>query len=186
VDAGFTARITEALTIGAALTDLGSIRWTADVRETIAETTLVVDEPLREEQRRAIEDVLQGETVEGGEFTTALPTRARLGIALELHRLVALPGELLVCADYEQGLRSTAHSTVIPRGAVGLEFRPVHWLPLRTGLSIGGTDNVNLALGIGVDFDAFELAVASENATWVLQSGSFSYWSMAAGMTLRL
>lgn len=185
VDAGFTMQAGSALTLGVAVMDLGSIRWTGSVRETVADTVLVVDEPLREDQRRAIEQVLEGRTQEGGSFSTPLPGRIRLGAAMRVDQLIGMPGELLVCADLEQGFRAGAAGTLTPRAALGAEYRPVHWLPLRTGVSAGGTDGVNLGLGFGVDLDTVELAVASENATWILQSGEFSWWSLAAGLTLR-
>jgi hypothetical protein len=60
------------------------------------------------------------------------------------------------------------------------------WLPLRTGVSFGGTDRMNLALGFGISLPVFDFEVASENVTWLVAPNTFSHGSVAIGTRFRL
>ena len=186
VDLGLAGEITEQLSFGVGVTDIGTMRWSRGLLESYADTSMVVDDPLLQSQRDAVEQVVKGRKRDGGGFSTSLPTTLRLGLSLDLGNLLGGVGEgLLVAADYHQGVASGVRSTKTPRGSLGVEFRPVRWLPLRTGVSVGGTDAVNLAMGFGVELTHFDFAVASENVTWLVQPGSFSYGSVAVGTRLR-
>jgi hypothetical protein len=189
VDVGVAGSINDFLSFGTAVTNIGSMSWTKDTEEQFADSTVVVDDALNEQQRRGIEEAVRGKKRAAGLFTTPLAATFRLGLAVELHRvpnLESLPGELVVALDYNQGLHTAPGSTVTPRISLGTEYKPVIWLPLRTGISFGGTDQVNLALGFGLQFSMFTFDVASENVTWLFAPKSFSYGSVAAGMRFRI
>lgn len=186
VDLGLAGEFTEQISFGVSMTDIGTMSWSRGLQEAYADTSIVVDDPLREDQRDAIEQVVKGKKREGGEFTTQLPTALRVGVAVELGTLLGGVGEgLLVAAEYHQGIVPGVRSILTPRGSLGVEYRPLQWLPLRTGVSVGGTDGLNLAMGFGVELGGFDFAVASENVTWLVQPGSFSYGSVAVGTRLR-
>ncbi len=187
-DLGFAGELNDMLSFGISVTDIGRVHWKEGITESYADTVLVIDDPLREDQRTAIESVLKGRKREGEEFSSSLPTTLRLGIALAAHEisfLRGMPGELLLAVDYNQGLVVTARSTTRPRGSFGVEYKPVPWLPLRTGVSIGGTDNANVAMGFGVMLGFFELEAATENVSWLFEPQSFSYGSAAIGARVR-
>ena len=167
---------------------MGSLRWTKNAEEKYADTTLVIDDPLNEEQRAAVERAVKGRSRETGAFSTSLPTTVRFGVALEIHKLPEMedmPGELLVELDYNQSIKETAYSTKTPRVSLGVEYKPIPWLPLRSGVSFGGTDHMNLALGFGVNLGVFDFELASENVTWLLVPKSFSQGSVAIGTRFR-
>lgn len=177
----------EFLSYGVSVTDIGFIRWTRGTEEKSADTTIVVDDPLSEAQRSMVEDVVKGRSRSAGSFTTSLPTTLRLGFALDVKRMPemnSLPGQLLLELDYNQALVETPFSTTTPRVSFGAEYKPMSWLPLRTGVSFGGTDRVNVALGFGVQLAMFEFEFASENVTWLFAPQSFSHGSLAGGMRL--
>jgi hypothetical protein len=187
-DLGFAGELNDMLSFGISVTDIGRVHWKEGITESYADTVLVIDDPLREDQRTAIESVLKGRKREGEDFSSSLPTTLRLGIALAAHEisfLRGMPGELLLAVDYNQGLVVTARSTTRPRGSFGVEYKPVPWLPLRTGVSIGGTDNANVAMGFGVMLGFFELEAATENVSWLFEPQSFSYGSAAIGARVR-
>ena len=187
-DLGIAGAFNDYLSFGISVTDIGTIRWTKDARETYADTTIVVDDPLQGQQRDAIEDIVKGRKRSVGSFRTSLPTAFRLGFALAVHKLPALremPGELLVGLDYNQGFQETASTTTNPRVSLGVEYKPLPWLPLRSGVSFGGTDHVNLALGFGINAGIVDFELASENVTWLFVPKSFSHASIALGFRLR-
>jgi hypothetical protein len=112
-----------------------------------------------------------------------------LGVAIEVNKLPdmdALPGELLLEINYNQALVETPFSTKTPRVSLGAEYKPLQWLPLRSGVSFGGTDHMNLALGFGICLSVFEFELASENVTWLFAPKSFSRGSVAIGTRFRL
>jgi len=188
LDLGVSGAFNDFLSFGLSVTDMGSVRWKTGAEQTFAETTLVVDDPLRGDQRDAIENALKGKKRLAAPFTTSLPTMLRFGLALEVHKLnkgEGFPGELLLALDYNQGLRVTPGLTRDPRVSLGIEYKPIPWLPLRTGASFGGTDELNLALGFGIELSAFTFALSSENVTWLFIPNSFSYGSFAVGTQLR-
>jgi hypothetical protein len=187
VDLGIAGEVSGGIQVGLSVTDIGRMRWSGDVVDSFADTTLIVDDPLLSDQRDAIEEVVRGRRREGRAFATPLPTAVHCGVAVDIGTMLGGVGAgLLVAADYHQGIVRGVRSTRTPRASLGVEFRPLEWLPLRSGVSFGGTDGVNLAMGIGVELGGFDFAVASENVTWLLQPGNFSYGSVAVGTRLRL
>ena len=135
------------------VTDIGSVRWSANVEEVRSFGVLEVTDPLNEAQRDSIEQAVSGETVPGEAFTTSLPTTFRLGAAIELHKvalLQALPvGRVDVRVRLQSRTRGRCGSRDVRRFSLGLEFRPWSFFPLRTGASFGGADHFNFALGFG-------------------------------------
>lgn len=61
--------------------------------------------------------------------------------------------------DYNQGFDDTPGSIAKPRFSIGVEYSPLAWLPLRSGVSSGGTDRVNIAFGVGVIVGGFEFKI---------------------------
>jgi hypothetical protein len=110
-----------------------------------------------------------------------------MGVALAVNKL---PGcdtmnDLLIGLDLNQGLRETSNSTKTSRISLGVEYLAVGWLPVRSGVSFGGTDHFNVAFGIGLHIGMFDLDLASENVTWLFTPKSFSHGSAALGMQFR-
>jgi hypothetical protein len=186
LDLGVVGEVAEFVYVGLSMTDIGRMRWSENIVESYADTTLVVDDPLLGDQRDAIERVVKGERREGRPFDTPLPTALRMGVSVDLGRMIESFGQgLLVAADYHQGIAPGVRSIQTPRASLGVEYRPMAWLPLRTGISFGGTDGTNVAMGFGVELGGFDFSLASENVTWLFQPGSFSYGSVAVGTRLR-
>jgi hypothetical protein len=187
-DLGAGGELNPFLSFGVSVTDIGSITWNKDTEEKYADTTIVVDDPLSEQQRSMVENVVKGKSRDVGQFSTSRPTTLRLGFAIQVNKLPdmdALPGELLLEINYNQGLVETPFSTKIPRVSLGAEYKLLPWLPLRSGVSFGGVDNMNVALGFGISLSVFEFELASENVTWLFVPHSFSQGSVAIGARFR-
>jgi hypothetical protein len=187
-DLGVSSRPTDYLTVGISLTDIGSMQWSQNAEQARAETTIVVDDPLDEQRRQAIEDAVRGEKGPTEPFEVSLPTTLRLGVMIAVEKLVdvgILSNGLAVCIDYNQGLHSEG-ITEPARVSMGLEYSPLRWFPLRAGVSLGGIDHFNTALGCGLHLGSFELDLASDNLGWLFSPSTFSGGSLSAGMRLRL
>jgi hypothetical protein len=190
VDLGLSAEVSDAIRAGLSVTDIGTIEWRRDIDEFSSVSSIHFDDPLSKSQRDSIEDAIHGESREGKAFSTSLPTILRLGFAVEVHKLdlfrPLILGELTVGFDYHQGFSTVPGATTRPRFSTGLEYRPLAFLPIRAGLSIGGYTSTHFALGFGVHMGVFNLDVASENLGWLFSPDSFSHGTVAVGMSVRL
>jgi len=190
VDLGVASEIFDYLRVGLAVTDIGSVEWTRGVEEMYALASIRMDDPLNEAQRDSIEEAVHGETRPGENFSSELPTTFRVGVAVELHRVPALKsifwGEWTLACDYNLGLVEGAGAAQVGRFSTGLEFRPWSFLPLRTGISVGGTDDFTFALGFGLHFGVFDFDIASEHLNFLLEEDALAHGSVAMGMRIRL
>jgi hypothetical protein len=59
------------------------------------------------------------------------------------------------------------------------------FLPIRSGISFGGTDRMNYAFGFGLNFGFFDLDVATENMELLWSPDDFSHASIAVGTRFR-
>ncbi len=86
--------------------------------------------------------------------------------------------DVLVTAEYEQGLNNRLEGTTAPRIALGIEYTTVNVMPLRGGISLGGKMKTSLALGIGLNLKYWILDIA------YLNHGSLFPNSSSKGTTL--
>lgn len=189
IDLGVSTHITDFLYAGLSLTDFGTMQWTRNAIQNSVDTTIVVDDPIGTGQWDAVEKTLRGNKHPVASFYSTLPTQLHAGAAIQIDRLPGnefFPGQLLVELDYTQGFQNTPASTTTPRFSLGVEYHPLGWLPIRTGVSVGGTDVFNVAFGFGLHFGGFDFDLATENATLLFAPRSFSYASLALGMKVRI
>ncbi len=65
LDLGVAGELTDFLRFGIGVTDIGSMTWDANVRQTIATGAIHLDNPLDPAQRDSVDNVLKGTTQEG-------------------------------------------------------------------------------------------------------------------------
>jgi hypothetical protein len=188
LDLGMAGNVTDFLRVGVAMTDIGSISWTRNTEEVSSDSTITVSDPLDPDQTDGIQNAVHGESRPGPGFTTPLPTMLRVGAVVDLKKVPFLSafviGEMMVAADYNQGLADAAGSPREPRVSVGMEWSPLPFLPLRTGVSFFGADRYNWALGFGFHLGVFDIDLASENVSWLFATKGTSVGSAAVGMRL--
>ena len=189
LDIGARGGITDYMTVGLAVTDIGAIHWGRNVIVARTDSSFTIDDPLNADQRNAVERASRGTNGPGSPFTTSLPTTLRMGVAVEMTKLPffkkMLFGEMTLAADYNQGFDDVPGSTTRGRVSLGAEYRPFTFLPLRAGVAFGGEDRFNLAFGLGFHSSVFDLDLASENLNWIFNTDSFSYVSLALGMKIK-
>lgn len=109
-----------------------------------------------------VEDVDTTITIKGKSFSTDLPMNLHIGAHYQLLE------KLTLMAQYKQGLNEAFGNVFTPQIGVAAEYRPLVWLPLRSGMTIGGINDFLFGLGAGVDVAIFEfnLAFAMREAIW--------------------
>ncbi len=186
-DLGAAAEV-QGIGIHLALTNLGSIRWRQNIVETFGSYNLSIDDPFTQANQDTIETAVRGRNRPGGDFSTPLPATLRLGVAAsgkKIPWLNSVPGEIEVAFDYTQGLNNSLGNTTRPRFSLGTEYRIIPFLPLRTGISLGGGDKFRWAAGFGLDFYAISLDVATENLGMLFFPNDLTMLSLAAGLKIR-
>jgi hypothetical protein len=190
VDVGLSAELTDFLTAAISVTDIGSLRWDANVKEMVGGGRMHLDDPTNSAQRDSLEGAVTGSTRSGNAFTVGLPTTLRMGVQVELEHLPwvkkFLFGEMTAALEYRQGFSDFPGAGRVGRLSMGLEYRPLRFIPIRTGVAFGGEDHFNFALGFGLKFWVVELDVASDNIGWLFSHDSFSRGSLGIGLTLKM
>lgn len=178
-DLGGSAKVLDLVKVGYSVTDIGWISWTKNAISTYGDTTFsfggyspaLTGVPGAKSNLDSLNSGLKNffknrDSVSSG-FTTALPTRINIGASMYLGDLLpAIPGQLLVAIDYHQGLNNSLGNSTVPEFDLGAEWKPVGFLPIRTGLGFGGAYGFRWALGFGIDlpFWDIDLGVGTFNA----------------------
>jgi len=98
-----------------------------------------------------------------GSFRTSLPVLMHMGVAYQLKE------NLLLSLDLEQAFANRMGYSDQARMAVGTEYRPLGFLPLRAGLSFGGKwggYSVGLGFGLHSYVVEFDFAYLMQHALW--------------------
>jgi len=110
-----------------------------------------------------------------GSFRTMLPLILRVGGTYRWRR-VALNAEL------EQALTRALGYNLVPRLALGFEFRPIGMFPIRAGLSMGGRLGLVGGFGLGLDLKALVWDISISNTG--LTPGGFRGLGVATGLKI--
>ncbi len=188
LDVGLSGGVTEYLTFGVSLTNIGSIQWSAQVAERSVDSVMTIVEP---DVFKSVFTMFKSsaDAHAGRSFSSSLPGMVRIGIATHVDKLSGpgvFPGELLFGLEYAQSVGRRSVLSDEPRFSFGLEYKPVRWLPLRTGVSLGGRSGSHIALGFGFSFRAFDFDVATEDLLWLFEGSQYSTGSVGLGMRVRV
>lgn len=188
-DIGFSGNISEILTVGVAVTDIGKIRWNSNTFEHSGYAEFSIDDPkTAQEQLDSLGKIFENTNKKISSFKSSLPTVLRIGLGYKLDKAPFInnfPGEMTIAFDYNQGFNNAAGNTKIPRFSLGLEYKPWKWLPIRTGISIGGYQGFNWAMGTGLIFSFMDLEFATENLEALIFPNSADGISLGLGIKLK-
>ncbi|WP_028980077.1 DUF5723 family protein [Sporocytophaga myxococcoides] len=161
-DFGADVVINEKITIGAAITNIGSINYTGNVY-TIKDTTLA---SMASEGSNNYNIFSQAPNIlaksgtlkwEGQKNIKAkLPTMFRLGASIRLIEIVNVGFDFIMPTNKEAG------NFEKPYIGVGGDIKPIRWIRLSTGINTGGNyiSRANVPFGLTI--------VVGENGTWEL------------------
>jgi hypothetical protein len=159
------------LTAAASITDIGSIQWNGDVEVSEFDSLTSTNDPGVFRSIHAITGIVGAERKPGDPFVSSLAGVMRLGVACHVDKIdggLDFPGGLLVAAEYVQAVNTSSFLARSSRLSLGIEYKPVHWLPIRTGFSYGGSQSTHLAFGFGISSRHFDLDLATEDLLWLV------------------
>lgn len=187
VDIGISGGVDDYFSFGISLTDVGWVKWTRDAEELSSDTVTTAKNPDVFKNIRSLKNSVGGGDWKRQGFTSFLPSMLRCGISVQVDKVTRqFPGEMLVAAEFLQGVGADSPLSEQPRLSLGLEYRPIHWLPIRTGVSLGGSTSTQLAFGLGFNFRWLDFDLGTEDVLWLLNRKNSSTGSAGIGMRFRV
>lgn len=170
------------------VTNIGSISWDTNIIETTGKSEIKIEDPFSEEISDSLESSFKGKNVKGRDFSSSLPTTLRIGAAVlssEVGFLSSIPGHLTASFQYSQGLNESMGNITAPRFSTGIEYKPIKFLPIRTGLSISSEEGIRWGFGFGIDLHYWQINISSENFSAIFSPSNLDVVSIAIGSRLR-
>ena len=128
----------------------GSIYWKQNTEtHMIIERDSVLFDDLFDEDAEDT-SISEDTTYARGAFSTRLPVKMRLGASYQWTK------ELVLTMDWHQGFDSYFGNTSTPQVGIGAEYFALSWLPLRMGMSVGGSHGFLFGIGFGLHAANFQ------------------------------
>ena len=170
LDIAGSIEFTKGVTVGLAFTDIGSIKWTGNTRKREMEGVIRIDSNTTLEDIRSYFDSVNVITTDENEFRSQAPTTMRCGFAFRIDKMVGkFPGRMTAALDIDQDISVNESRDLIPRFALGLEWKPGNYWPVfLTGISYDRYGQRRMALGLGYELKFLEIYFSTaEVAPWL-------------------
>jgi long-subunit fatty acid transport protein len=167
-DLGAAGKVKDDWTVSMVLKNMFTgIKWSQNLEEN--RTTFVVDS-INLDNFGELDSVVSTTTYSIEEFTTRVPLVFHFGIAYDLK------DNLKLALDVEQAFENKLGYSDKAQLAIGVEYKPTRFVPLRMGMSFGGKWRYLLGLGLGIHVGFFnlDLAYAMHQAMWPTVSTGYS------------
>ena len=161
-DIGVNAEFDDVWSIAASVTDIGSIRWDNITVEYESNSNFFVDDFTEEVSIDSLTDVLRGDGRYVSSFSTQLATALHIGVGCDFGKLLDYePNVVNVVFEYHQGFNNMPSNSTNARFALGLEWKALDILPIRSGFSFGGIHAFNWSFGLGLNLGIMEMNFAT-------------------------
>jgi hypothetical protein len=187
-DFGLSAEVSQALRVGMSITDIGSIKWNKNSKAIRGIGDFTITDPIREQD--VVTNAFKGRSYDTTSFTTNLPTALHFGAALQVDKSNLFKnffGKLLVAADLHVGFNNEPGNSKTPRFGLGMEYYPIGFLPLRTGVLFGGRERFAWGAGLGFHvFNVLDIDFATSSIAILTNPDSFRNGSFTFGLRWRI
>lgn len=175
-DLGFAAETNYGLTIGFAIADIGTVRWTENAAKHRIYGDAFVDDITDNDKLDSLIDLFDSKSSAVDHYETKLPMTIRIGAALEISRIFkSIPGYMLLTAGFNQGLVDEPLTTLTPRVSIGGLWKPISFLPyVSTGFTYDQTGAVRWSGGIGYEVGFFHIGMATYDLTSLISGAKES------------
>ncbi|WP_216680211.1 DUF5723 family protein [Hymenobacter siberiensis] len=182
-DAGLSAEIGKIFRFGASVTDMGSMTWTANVLEAsdqklqqTASTGVQTYNVFKEISAQFDTDKQNLFTyTTAKERTAALPAKLRLGGGVRLNKFFEAG------LDVTAPLNKVAGNLTTTFVGLGLDYKPLSWLKLSSGVTSGAGYGKSLPLGLTLVSPVWEAGISTRDVLGLLSEDS-PYSSVAFGV----
>ena len=173
-DLGMTMQIGEMFKVAAAVTEFGKITW--DYNTFINYDTnsfnyndfyLNSSDPTYNRFVNDLEGLDTRDT--SSSYTTDMPTKYRAGIMFQPD------SQLMIEFDWLKGDNNLPGNTTSSIFSLGAEYYPISFLPLRSGVSLGGPEDWTASVGTGVRFKNVVIDLAAYGINNMIASKRLSF-----------
>jgi Family of unknown function (DUF5723) len=172
-DLGIAMQIGNEWKLAASVSDLGKITW--DYNTIINDDTNYFayydfDITGTDPTYNAMVDDLGGYHTQDSttHFTSEMPTKFRAGLMFQPS------GRFLIEFNWSKGLNNLPGNTDMHVFALGSEYFPLPYLPVRAGVSVGGPGAFYVSLGMGVKFERMTIDIGTHGINQLIQDKRFS------------
>lgn len=188
-DVGVSGLVYSSVRVGLSVTDIGSIKWDKRTKAVIGSANLNIEGIAEKSAQDSLSNAFKGKTIDTTGFEFDLPTAFHAGIAVQMDDVFEdLPFRWMVAADMHLGFNEVAGNTKLAQFSIGTELDPLAgWLPLRTGIMIGGRERFAWSMGFGIHLaNTFDLDFATQSIAIITNPETFRTGSFTMGMRLRI
>ncbi|MFD2721553.1 DUF5723 family protein [Hymenobacter monticola] len=181
-DFGLAVEVGKGLRLGASVTDIGNMTWTGNVvtatdqrlqqLQSQGATTYDIFSSLADQFDTDKQTLFTYEAAK--ERKAALPGKFRFGAGMRVSSLVE------VGVDVTTPLNKVAGNLTSSFVGLGVDFKPVNWIRLSSGVSGGAGYGASLPLGLTFVTPVWEAGFSSRDVTGYFSDKS-PYYSIAAG-----
>ena len=186
-DVGISFKLADIVLCGISVTDIGSMTWDKQTKAIIGSGKFSISGNIAT-VADSVSNVFKGKSVDTTGFKTDLPTALHIGTFVQIDQVIDLPFRWGVAADLHLGFNEAPGNSKTPLIGLGTELDFLAgWLPLRTGILLGGRERFAWSAGLGIHiFNSFDLDFATESVTILTNPESFRNGSFTMGMRLRI
>jgi hypothetical protein len=182
-DLGFSYISDDVIFLGLSVQDLGYIIWKKNVYEVKVDTSGIIKNITDENEYKPFEDLIKNHKSQLSRKSVMLPISIHAGIAVNLHQTYFLSEyklfPILLSAEFSSTFKST---NMMARQwtfySIGLEMKPLKWLPIRTGILFGDMP-AQFSFGAGINTGHFDFDLGFGNITSLFLSESSKSVSFA-------
>jgi len=172
-DFGLNARLDDVWSFAIAVTDIGKINWDAEIVNYTSKgvfTFAKIDSSTLD----SLGNTFKGKGAYGKAFSTKLPTVLRIGATFRLDKMFEgdFPGTMLIVANMNKGFNDEQINSTKARFSFGFEWRPINWLPIRSGISFGGVEPFNWSFGFGFNTAILDIDFATYSFNSILSGNN--------------
>jgi len=174
-DFGINAKLTNAVSFGFSVTDIGKIKWNKNVAEFNSNTPLYLDDLTDKDQRDSLIDAITGKGSGKyiSEISTDLAQAMSFGASIQIDKMFGrFPGKMLVAVSFNKGFNDQPGNSTKARFALGADWQPFNYFAFRTGFSFGGIEKFGWGLGLGLDFGLVEMNFGTPDMHYVLSQSN--------------
>ena len=163
IDLGFSAHYRKQWQFSWSFENLfGNIFWIQNVEThvIIEKDSLLADDLL--DNNAEDTSVSEDESYPTGAFSTRLPVKMRMGASYQWTK------ELVLTMDWHQGFDHYFGNSSTPQVGIGSEYFALSWLPLRMGITVGGSHGFLFGIGFGLhaSFFKFDYSYGMNKGMW--------------------
>ncbi len=165
LDFGVSGKVNDIWSFGVSITDVGSIKWNKDVAQYTASGNYTLSDITDKSLGDSLSSAFSGDGKFVDEISSSLPTALHFGVGFQLDKFLKgnFPGNMLIVVGVDQGFNNMPSNSTKTRVSLGVEWVPLSWLPIRTGVSLGGRENFHWGLGFGLDAGLVEFNFAASD-----------------------